>query len=233
MTTADLVTHHHGSSTISIIKAAPSTAGWGTSSKCRTRSVSARSLCTHSHRSSAQPGTSTTAGKRLKQRLAFNYWNATSKWEMLKNTSLKLPYISLVGIHAAIILPAVPSVPGWAVVRHARHCSSGSHRTIMHGYGSSLISFPAVRVSEFSAWGRRRLSSANRFKVLGVAIKARALSVLSRATLLYFWLTVKAASSRDKTKIKFGLVLHFIQSRYRFHRTNYLLRSYTLMSSLT
>lgn len=74
----------------------------------------------------------------------------------------------------------------------------------MHGHRPSFISVPAVGVPEFSAWRRRRLSSADCFKVLGVAFKARAFSVRSRATLLYVWLAVKTVTSKQKTKV--GLV---------------------------
>lgn len=117
-----------------------------------------------------------------------------------------LPYISLVGVYATIILPSMPSVPGRSVVRHARHRSSGSHRTIVHGHRPPLVSVPAVGVPEFGARWRRRLGSADRFKVLGVAVKARALSVRSRAVLLYLWLAFKPVTSGNKTKTDMRLV---------------------------
>ena len=106
-----------------------------------------------------------------------------------------IPQVSFVGVYAAIILPSMPSIPGWTVMRHARHCSSGSHRAIMNGHRPPLISVSAVCVTEFGAGRRRWLSSADRFKVLGVTLKARALSVRSRATLLCLWLTIKPVTS--------------------------------------
>lgn len=90
------------------------------------------------------------------------------------------------------------SIPAWTVVCHARHCGSGSHRTVMQGHRSSLISVPVIGVPEFSAWRRGRLSSADCFKVLRVALKARTFSVRSRSTLLYLWLTIKPVTSTNK-----------------------------------
>lgn len=70
----------------------------------------------------------------------------------------------------------------------------------MHGHRSPLISVPAVCVTELGAWWRRWLRSADCFKALGVALKARALSVRSGATFLYLWLAVKAIASKQRPK---------------------------------
>lgn len=75
----------------------------------------------------------------------------------------------------------------------------------MHWYRPSLISLPAIGVSKFSPW-RRWLSSANCFKVLGIALKARTISMRSGATLLCFWLAIKPITSTDQTR-KLGLVM--------------------------
>lgn len=70
----------------------------------------------------------------------------------------------------------------------------------MHGHGPSLIPVPSVRVSEFVARGVRRLSSADRFKVLGVALKAGVLSVRSGATLLHLRLALKPVPSEQRSE---------------------------------
>lgn len=95
------------------------------------------------------------------------------------------------------------SVSGRAVVRHARYCSSGSHGALVHVHGPPLVPVPSVRVSEFVARRMRRLGPADRFKVLGVAIKAGVLSVRSGATLLYLWLTLKPVPSKQR-RLKVG-----------------------------
>ena len=135
--------------------------------------------------------------KKTKKKI-FNSWRKTKHAHaimLLIRLHYFIPQVSLVGVHAAIVLPSMPSIPGWTVVRHARHCSSGSHGAIMNGHRPPLISVSAVCVAEFGAGRRRWLSSADCFKVLGVTLKARALSVRSRATFLRLWLTIKPVTS--------------------------------------
>ena len=117
---------------------------------------------------------------------------------MLLLNDFFLPYISFV-INTAIVLPSMPSIPGGAVVRHAWYWSSGSHGPVMHGHRSSLIPVPSVGVTQFATWRVRGLSSADRFKVLGKALKAR-VSVRSWTTLLYVWLTLKPVTSKQRAR---------------------------------
>lgn len=101
----DLITHHHGSSSISIIEAAPSTAGRSASSKCRAWTISAWSLSTHAHRSSAQPRI--TAGERFKTKtLAFTSWGYNGQVNELLGQkqfyTVYLPCWSLYRHHSSI-----------------------------------------------------------------------------------------------------------------------------------
>lgn len=68
----------------------------------------------------------------------------------------------------------------------------------MHWDRSSLISVSAVRVTEFIAWSRNLLISADCFKVLGVTLKARVLSLRTRPSFLCIWFTFKAVTSEKK-----------------------------------
>lgn len=70
----------------------------------------------------------------------------------------------------------------------------------MHGHGPSLVPVPAVCVTEFGTGRMWWLGSADRFKGLGVALKARVVSVRTRASLLYFWLTVEPVTSVQRLK---------------------------------
>lgn len=108
------------------------------------------------------------------------------------------PHLSLVGVHPSIILPPMASVSGWAVVWHAGHRRSGSHRPIVHGHRSSLVSVPAVGVAEFGSRRRRGFGSAHRLKGLGVALEAGAFSVRSGAGFLHLRLSVKPVPSGNK-----------------------------------
>lgn len=83
------------------------------------------------------------------------------------------------------------------MVRHARHRGSGSHVAFVYGDGSSLLPVSAVCVVEFSPGGMMRLGSPDRFKILWVALEARIVSVGSGAAFLFFWLAVKAVSSKE------------------------------------
>lgn len=136
----------------------------------------------------------------------------------LQNRSFPLPHISLIGVYPAVILPSVPSIPRCAIVRHARHCTSCSHRAIVHGSGASVVSVPAVSVPKFSAWRWWRLSSADRFKVFVVAIKAGAFSVRSRPTLLHLRLAVKPVSSWNTKRTKMQFTESAIKAFFGVHK---------------
>lgn len=139
-----------------------------------------------------------TGGNWNREISSLIYMKSQMIWMLVLNDFF-LPYISFV-IYTTIVLPSVPSIPGWAVVRHAWYWSSGSHGAVMHGHRSSLIPVPTVGVTQFATRRVRGLGSADRFKVLGEALKARVVSVRSRTTLLYVWLTLKPVTSKQRSR---------------------------------
>lgn len=130
-----------------------------------------------------------------------------------------VPDFSFARVHAALVLPARLSVPTRTMVWHR---SSGPHVALMHGNGSSLFPVSAIRVVEFSPGRMRGFCSADWFKILWVALKARIVSVRSRTPFLFFWLAIKPVTSirrqmrsiNQKTKNK-----HLSQCRHQVLKT--------------